>query len=128
MHTYLCAGRYGDLRFEISMLGARLPPVSGVYAVMSSTSLGWRLWYIGKAEDLDERIGLGLRAHHHEPDFDRVGATHIAAVSVANMFAVDAIEKELIGHYCPPLNDTHNPIARPAYGAEARSILGDLFR
>lgn len=128
MELNLNVGLENDLKLDLYVYGAHLPPLPGVYLVMSQSLLYWRIHYVGKAEDLNARVGAGLGRHEHEAAFDAHEATHVAVWPAANMLAVDALERHLIRHFCPPINEKGNPLAIIARESERRSILGDLFR
>lgn len=96
----------------------------GLYAVYG----GNRLIYIGKADDLDERIGSGAHRHEKAMAFAIFGATEVAYASISNALLRDELEADLIKANPTPLNHQHNALAFAAFGAGPRTILGDLFR
>ena len=101
--TVNLTGRSGtSYPFTVFPRGTPLAAVGGVYAVMSDERTQWTMLYIGQTGDLNSRFDN----HHHDDNFARHRASHLAALSVANDAQRRAIEADLVQRYEPALNQT----------------------
>ena len=98
------------LEFYVHPISTSYKTIAGLYVFMRSTigkcGANWEILYIGEAEDLDARVGVGLKQHHrYDCTVVRNKATHIAtrAVSGPRQARLD-LEKKLRLKYDPPCN------------------------
>jgi len=94
--------------FEERAFMSALPAVGGLYVISRPGLLELSHLYIGKADDLDARVGSGIARHEHWSQFVVSGATTVSICCVESAADRDALERDLIASYCPPLNDQHN--------------------
>lgn len=96
---------YRSVRFGLVPIGTRLRNESGLYAVYAGNSL----LYIGRADDLDARIGSCFMQHEKAFAFNLMGADLVGFAPIGNSLLRDQLEAALIRGNRPPLNDQHNP-------------------
>ena len=63
----------------------------------------WVPLYVGIADDLPTR----LTGHERWAEAVELGATHLVAQGQASLAAREKAERDLIGHWNPPLNTHH---------------------
>lgn len=93
--------------FYVYPLGTEFRPLPGLYILCSQAANGaWDAHYVGETEDLQSRVGAGLRGHHKVPAALARGATHVAvAVHRGGSFARRQVERDLCAKLSPPCND-----------------------
>lgn len=94
-------------QFELHAAGTAFNSVPGLYVMTKEVLPGqWFPIYVGEADDMDVRVGTGLRNHEKWSRANAMGATHICGVVVRGGKAVRcAVEADLRQFYNPPLNE-----------------------
>ena len=77
--------------------------VSGLYIFAYYSDPYWRALYIGQTDDFSSRIP----SHDRFDEAVRRGATHIHAAVVPQAANRDTLEKRLIAHIQPLMNEQH---------------------
>ena len=80
-----------------------MPRIAAIYFVLDS---GRNVIYIGKSKSLRYRWAK----HHRIPEIESVADARIAWLSVDNPDTLDAIERDYITRFRPPLNGSDMPI------------------
>jgi len=89
--------------FHVLTLDASWTADGGIYIFTGLKDNTWHPYYVGIADSLKVR----LATHERWSEAVQLGATHVHA-RVASLAATrEAIEKELIAQYQPPLNTHH---------------------
>lgn len=83
----------------------------GLYIFSYLAENGWFPLYVGQTEDFSNR----LPNHERLNEAVQRGATHIHAVQVPQAAKRDELERFLIQHLQPPLNEHHRDLRRFAY-------------
>jgi hypothetical protein len=96
--------------FTEHILCAKLEPIGGLYAVFKPGLFGPAVMYIGKAGNLDERIGSRAQCHEHWSDFVLADAMCVGVAYAQDSVLRDQVEEDLIREYCPPINTQHNAL------------------
>lgn len=91
--------------FQIHDPHTQFRAVQGVYIMAKRNGLYWNALYIGEAENLNNRVGVGLQHHEHWPSAVRLGATHIHLLQTQGVRQVRLnLETALRADYDPPCN------------------------
>ena len=94
-----------NIDFEIHAAGTPFRPIQGVYIMAKRVGFYWNAIYVGETENLDARVGKGLKFHEHWSDAARLGATHIHVLQTfGNRQLRLDIESALRAEYNPPCN------------------------
>jgi hypothetical protein len=105
--TIYWTGRSGkSYPTHLAPIGIRYRSVGGIYIACHQLPNGnWLADYIGEAQDLDDRVGSGLRNHHKLSRFLRAGATHLCTMIVpGGVLSRLAVEKDLCASCSPSCN------------------------
>lgn len=87
-----------------TMSGTEWNDVAGIYIFSGVHGLSqWKAYYVGIADSFKNR----LPNHERWAEAVRIGASHVHALVVQQEATRQAIEKELIRVYQPPLNTHH---------------------
>jgi excinuclease UvrABC nuclease subunit len=84
--------------------------VAGLYIFAYFDGQYWRALYVGQTNDFSSRIP----SHERVAEAFRLGATHIHATVVPQAAKRDTLEKSLISHLQPRLNEQHKDLNRRA--------------
>ena len=87
--------------FKIYPFDSKWKDVGGIYIFSVRIDYRWQALYIGQASSFKDR----LPCHERWEEAYGQGARHIHAMVVAQQFERDRIEKELIQHFQPSMND-----------------------
>jgi len=95
-------------RFQIYDIRQRNFGYDVVYAFARLNTITQEILYVGKADDLDKRIG----SHEKLPEALRRGADYLLVHRPGLLDRVSYLdaERRLIAKYSPPLNKQHNPL------------------
>lgn len=113
------AGASGQqYQFLVVPLGDAVPMRGGVYIMarqpmgLAAALMGQRLesLYVGKAQDLYQRVCAGLEQHHKWPALHSAGAEFVGIHLVTSEAERARIEIDLIQGLRPPLNETYNAL------------------
>ena len=90
--------------FSVCLQDADWNPVPAVYIFAGKNVKGeWFPLYVGETESLAERVPT----HERWSEAERLGATHVHVLVVAQATARQSLEQELIAKYQPRLNVQH---------------------
>lgn len=87
-------------RAGVHLWAPRWNEVAGVYVVLRDDGSRYAVLYVGKTNNLQER----LASHHRQPCFDRHRRTHLAWLPEANSIKRAVIERDLMDFYKPTCN------------------------
>ena len=92
-------------------IGSHFNRLRGVYGLCRFGTDGvCYMHYIGQADDLDARVGVGIWHHHKIDRAAALGATHVAAAAIdCDKSQLCWIENDLIQGLNPPLNEIAAP-------------------
>lgn len=92
---------WGSYEFTVYPPNANWNEVGGVYIFSGlNTQNQWQAAYIGQTDSFANRIP----SHEQWAAAVRLGATHVHARAVSDAATRDAVERDLIRAYQPPLN------------------------
>ena len=74
--------------------------VAGIYIFAGQGQWGWNAVYVGQTDSFAVR----LSCHERWAEAQRLGATHVHAMTVQQQWQRDAIEQQLVRLDQPPLN------------------------
>jgi excinuclease UvrABC nuclease subunit len=90
--------------FHVVSMNSNWNDVGGVYIFTGVQGSAWKAFYVGETNSFKNRL---VPTHEQWAQAQRLGATHVHAMTVPQETARKAIERMLIETYKPPLNTQH---------------------
>lgn len=103
-------GNGQTLDFVVYGSNVKWNKVAGLYIFAYDDGHYWQALYVGQTDDFSSRIP----SHEKWDSAVRRGATHIHAAVVPKAATRDTLEKRLIAHLHPVLNEQHKGLTYPS--------------